>query len=259
MLGFSEWTPWVAIYNKEGIKVELQFKLSTNSCEQGGITNKFRYKITGELKSYDYFINWKMDYYECNGNLYYQQNSINIGRNGSLGIIEAMDYMFTSRKLENSFYEVIGTSNSNQAKGIKINPVLAEENEAAAVKAAANKVAADKAAVIKAAADREAAVIKAAADREAAAKDKLYADAIKEGDIKFSLKDYTTARSKYSDASGIKPSEQYPKDRMKACDDALGSAAKDKVLAQKKAARLDREKAKLIGLLSCCFLLLYLF
>ena len=64
-----------------------------------------------------------------------------------------------------------------------------------------------------------------------AAKDKLYADAIKEGDIKFSLKDYTTARSKYSDASGIKPSEQYPKDRMKACDDALGSAAKDKLYA----------------------------
>ena len=64
-----------------------------------------------------------------------------------------------------------------------------------------------------------------------AAKDKLYADAIKEADIKFSLKDYTTARSKYSDASGIKPSEQYPKDRMKACDDALGSAAKDKLYA----------------------------
>jgi sulfur transfer complex TusBCD TusB component (DsrH family) len=64
-----------------------------------------------------------------------------------------------------------------------------------------------------------------------AAKDKLYADAIKLGDIKFSLKDYTTARSKYSDASGIKPSEQYPKDRMKACDDALGSAAKDKLYA----------------------------
>ena len=63
----------------------------------------------------------------------------------------------------------------------------------------------------------------------AAAKDKMYADAIKEGDTKFSLKDFATARGKYAEASGIKPMEQYPKDRMKACDDALGAAAKEKL------------------------------
>ena len=62
----------------------------------------------------------------------------------------------------------------------------------------------------------------------AAAKDKLYADAIAAADSKFTAKDFSGARSKYAEASGIKPTEQYPKDRMKLCDDQMGAAAKDK-------------------------------
>jgi hypothetical protein len=61
-----------------------------------------------------------------------------------------------------------------------------------------------------------------------AAKDKLYTDAIAAADAKFTAKDYTGARAKYVEASGIKPAEQYPKDKIKACDDAMGAAAKDK-------------------------------
>ncbi|MEO5643625.1 MAG: hypothetical protein ABIQ40_07545, partial [Bacteroidia bacterium] len=61
-----------------------------------------------------------------------------------------------------------------------------------------------------------------------AAKDKLYNDAIAAADLKFTAKDYTGARAKYLEASGIKATEQYPKDRIKACDDAMGAAAKEK-------------------------------
>ncbi|HET6991146.1 MAG TPA: hypothetical protein VFJ43_07475, partial [Bacteroidia bacterium] len=64
-----------------------------------------------------------------------------------------------------------------------------------------------------------------------AAKDKAYSDAIADADAKFTAKDYTGARAKYVEASGIKPTEQYPKDRIKACDDAMGAAAKDKAYA----------------------------
>ncbi len=61
-----------------------------------------------------------------------------------------------------------------------------------------------------------------------AAKEKQYTDAIAAADAKFTAKDYTGAKTKYVEASGIKPAEQYPKDRIKACDDAMGAAAKDK-------------------------------
>ncbi|MDQ3110013.1 MAG: hypothetical protein M3R17_08970 [Bacteroidota bacterium] len=61
-----------------------------------------------------------------------------------------------------------------------------------------------------------------------AAKDKLYNDAIADADAKFTAKDFTGARAKYVEASGIKTAEQYPKDRIKACDDAMGAAAKEK-------------------------------
>jgi methylmalonyl-CoA mutase cobalamin-binding subunit len=65
----------------------------------------------------------------------------------------------------------------------------------------------------------------------AAAKDKSYNDAVADADAKFTAKDFTAAKAKYQEASGIKPTEQYPKDRMKACDDALAGAAKDKAYA----------------------------
>jgi hypothetical protein len=65
----------------------------------------------------------------------------------------------------------------------------------------------------------------------AAAKDKQYADAIADADAKFAAKDFAAAKAKYQEASNIKPSEQYPKDRMKACDDEIAKAGKDKAYA----------------------------
>ncbi|HET6990397.1 MAG TPA: hypothetical protein VFJ43_03695, partial [Bacteroidia bacterium] len=50
---------------------------------------------------------------------------------------------------------------------------------------------------------------------------------IKQADTKFSAKDYVGAKTIYQQASAIKTAEQYPKDQIKACDDALGSAAID--------------------------------
>jgi hypothetical protein len=54
-----------------------------------------------------------------------------------------------------------------------------------------------------------------------------YKDAISIADNLFSAKDYQEAKTYYEKASTLKPSEQYPKDRIKACDDAL-TAAKPK-------------------------------
>ena len=87
--------------------------------------------------------------------------------------------------------------------------------------------------------------IKACDDAIAAAgKDKAYADAVADADVKFNAKDYAAAKTKYTEASGIKPAEQYPKDRIKACDDAIAAAGKDKAYADAIAAADAKFTAK---------------
>jgi tetratricopeptide (TPR) repeat protein len=60
-----------------------------------------------------------------------------------------------------------------------------------------------------------------------------YNAAVKKGDDAFTVKDYSTAKTGFTDASGLKPAEQYPKDKLKAIADILGKDAKDKELKAK--------------------------
>lgn len=53
-----------------------------------------------------------------------------------------------------------------------------------------------------------------------------YSTAIKEGDRLFTAGDYAGAKAQYSTASGLKPAEQYPKDRMALCDTKIAEAGK---------------------------------
>ena len=68
------------------------------------------------------------------------------------------------------------------------------------------------------------AALKAKAEGDAKAKAELeakYAAAIKKGDDAFNKKDWPSARAGYNDAIGIKPAEQYPKDKLAAIDKAI--------------------------------------
>ena len=77
------------------------------------------------------------------------------------------------------------------------------------------------------------------ADKAVAAK---YAAAIAKADKALAAKDYTNAKAGYNEALGLKPAEQYPKDKLTEIDKALADAAakdaadKDKLA---KAAELD--------------------
>lgn len=70
-------------------------------------------------------------------------------------------------------------------------------------------------------------------EANAAAKEQQYKDAITAADAKFAAKDWAGAKTEYTKASGIKPTEQYPKDRIKACD--------DNIAAEKSAAEKDKK------------------
>jgi hypothetical protein len=78
------------------------------------------------------------------------------------------------------------------------------------------------AAIDKLLADEAAAKAKADADAKAKAElEAKYLAAIKKGDDAFTSKTWTTARTGYTEALGIKPNEQYPKDRLAAIDKAI--------------------------------------
>ena len=62
----------------------------------------------------------------------------------------------------------------------------------------------------------------------AKAKEKKYNDLIASGDDMFDRKDYENARIKYSDASAIKPTETYPKNRIIEIDNKIKALAEQK-------------------------------
>lgn len=72
---------------------------------------------------------------------------------------------------------------------------------------------------------------KEAADKDRLAKEKAsnekYLAVIAKADAAFNSKDYTNAKNAYTEAYNIKPSEQYPKDKLQAIDALLAAAAKE--------------------------------
>ncbi len=100
-----------------------------------------------------------------------------------------------------------------------------------------------------AAIDKAIADEKAKADADAKSKAELeakYAAAVKKGDDAFAKKDWATAKGGYTEATGLKPAEKYPKDQLALVDKAIAdeAAAKAKADADAKAkAELDAKYA----------------
>lgn len=80
--------------------------------------------------------------------------------------------------------------------------------------------------------------------REKQDKDKRYSDLVASADKAFTAKQYEQARTDYSAASGVKPEEQHPKDRLTEIERLLGDAAKQAEEARLAAERDATEKAR---------------
>ncbi|MEZ4738201.1 MAG: hypothetical protein R2818_02335 [Flavobacteriales bacterium] len=116
---------------------------------------------------------------------------------------------------------------------------LAAEREAAekARLAEEARIAAEKAAAEKARVEEE-----ERRKRMAAAEiDAEYREFVAAGDLAFSANDFDKARDKYTAALGVKPEEQYPKDRMAAMDAAIAKRAQQ----QSEAERLAEEQRRM--------------
>lgn len=131
LLAQSGWGPYQKLYSDSKINVEVSFKINKDACndDESFKVSTFKYRITGEFRSFEYYLNWKLDYIDCNGNLYYQQNSLNIGVDSKAGsgTVDNMGYSpqdveFTCKSLENSFYEVEASYTSKKGGGLKSLP-----------------------------------------------------------------------------------------------------------------------------------------
>lgn len=104
------------IYKDSYVTVELQYKLN-DPCLSGGAgkSSKFRYVITGSQSGTDKYLNWKMDYYNCDKSITCQTNFLNIGNFLSDGINENVDWTFDGSKLEIPFYDVTVSSSPKRS------------------------------------------------------------------------------------------------------------------------------------------------
>ncbi|MCO6463845.1 MAG: hypothetical protein J5I52_06815 [Saprospiraceae bacterium] len=125
MGGFSKWE---VLFSDATIKVEIAFQIKP--CSGIGESNnksKYRYRVTGNPKStYNSYINWKMDYIDCNSNLYYRNNALNIGSNNvhfksnvTDLIIYPGDEDFTCKSMDKYYYDVIQSYSKSYGGGIK--------------------------------------------------------------------------------------------------------------------------------------------
>ncbi len=147
---------------------------------------------------------------------------------------------YSSAKI--AYNEAAGIKPSEQYPKNKISEIDKITADLAAKEEAKRK--ADEEARLKA--DAEAAAKKKAAE-ETATKEKeineKYNAALSKADKTFTAKDYSGAKSAYNEASGIKPSEKYPKEKIAEIDKLLGDiAAADE--AKRKAEEEARKKSE---------------
>lgn len=123
---------------------------------------------------------------------------------------------------------------------------LAAEREAEerARQAEADRLAAEAAAAEKARQEEEERMRRSSAAEQEA----RYKSLVAEGDAAFGGKDYETARSRFNSALGMKPEEQYPKDRLAAIDAAIEKERTERDAAERDAAeqrRLQEERERM--------------
>ena len=122
-------TNWEDLYADNFIRVQIQFYIPAQSTCLGTNGKKFRfkYRVMGSYRNYPSFLNWKLDYYDCNGILYFQTYSLNIGSRqipediSDWFSIESLDYEFDASRIETKHYEEEVSNSGKYNSGKKPN------------------------------------------------------------------------------------------------------------------------------------------
>ena len=122
---------WYVLYDQNNLKVEISFMISDQGCSNGYPT-VFKYRYNGYLLNYEKFIDWKLDYINCNGEKYTYSSGTKIGGyniQNELGkgkledlVKEEFDDIITSKKITSNLYSIetaYTKSFSNKKKSIQ--------------------------------------------------------------------------------------------------------------------------------------------
>ena len=70
---------WITLYEKNNLKIEIKFRIENNGCESNGHPSTYEYRYNGFLLDSKKYLNWKIDYINCNGMYYTYSNGVQIG------------------------------------------------------------------------------------------------------------------------------------------------------------------------------------
>ena len=112
---------WETLFQDESIDLFVEIKISSikDSCGDGMTnTHRFAYRVRQSLTPHEYYVSWKMDYLDCEGNPYCQERSFFINDNQSSTSshpIESSDFLFASSKILKPHYDAAISYNLNQS------------------------------------------------------------------------------------------------------------------------------------------------
>lgn len=121
-LSQTGWQEWERVYSDENMVVEFQIYFSENSCDDDGKLFKYRTRLTGRYKTRPNYVNWDMNYIDCNNNLAFQQISAELwtttgGMVDGL-IFESLDNCFQASTIIQPYYNVLTSRNKNSETGL---------------------------------------------------------------------------------------------------------------------------------------------
>lgn len=101
----GNWKSKGPIFKGNGVVVEIDFLIDPQACSSNLANSKYRFRVTG-TPSKEFYINWRMDYYNCQNELISANNYVRIEK-GKQAISEISASEFPGVKMANFFYDIL--------------------------------------------------------------------------------------------------------------------------------------------------------
>lgn len=101
----GDWKSKGPIFKGNGIVVEIDFLIEPQVCSSTLARSKYRFRLAGK-PSKEFYINWRMDYYNCQNQLVSANNYVRIEK-GTAAVLENSAWEFPGVKMANFFYDIL--------------------------------------------------------------------------------------------------------------------------------------------------------
>ncbi|MBE5322020.1 hypothetical protein IM793_22890 [Pedobacter sp. MR2016-19] len=102
----SSWVNKGPIYERGGLTIFVEYRLSETACDGNGTPSLIRYRAIGKHSFSDIFLNWSMDYYDCANELVSKSFHLKITPAVVSGIIPNETLFFKGNKVASYKYGI---------------------------------------------------------------------------------------------------------------------------------------------------------